>query len=187
MSLQEIEQQIKNDPALDNMRKPGIFYVPGVGKKSQPDIMFIGEAPGPMENASRRPFVGKAGVFFLDLLKTAGINPKKCYVTNAVKYMPTDDGRNFRKPEDFEVDAFRSYLYEEIELVNPEIVVALGNVPMIALAPGVSGISKYHGQVLRTNELEFFAMYHPSYLNYNPGARAMLEADMKALSDLFED
>jgi uracil-DNA glycosylase len=182
MDLQEIETEIKNDPVLESMRRPGIFYVPGIGKTNEPDIMFIGEAPGPMENAKRKPFQGKAGTIFFELLNHAKINPRNCYITNAVKYMPTDDGKRFRKPSEYEVDCFRQYLFDEIDTVNPRIIATLGGVPAAALAPGVKGVANFHGRVMATTEFIFYAMYHPSYVNYNPGAKATLQSDMVGLA-----
>src|SRR6188474_1944233 len=93
-------------------------------------LLLIGEAPGPQENIQGKPFVGPAGQLLDKILLAANFDPEKdVYITNSVFRMPPgDDGKQFRKPSDAEVDYYRPFVFEIIRLIDPLVILLTGNV-----------------------------------------------------------
>ena len=150
-------------------------------------VMLIGEAPGEQESLKRRPFVGKAGKNLDEFLELAGIDRGEMYVSNAVKFRPTTlsaAGRVVnRPPTREEVKLFLPWLMREIELVAPEVVVTLGNVPLRALVGPKAVIGDVHGQFMDLNGARLYPMYHPASLIYNPALRAVYAQDVEYLAE----
>lgn len=148
-------------------------------------VMLIGEAPGQQETLARRPFVGKAGKNLDEFLEMAGIDRSDLYVSNTVKFRPTRvsaAGRIInRPPTREEINLFLPWLKREIELVAPQIVVTLGNVPLRALLSFRATIGEMHGQRIRAEELEIYPMYHPASIIYNPSLREVYAEDVRKL------
>lgn len=140
------------------------------------DILFVGEAPGKTEVEQGKPFVGMAGETFEGYLNSIGLNRNMVRITNTCFFRPIKKkiGKNDRvtvsnrPPKISEVNLFREILDEEISLVNPKIIVTLGNVPLKRLTD-FSSIGECHGEVYFNKELNryIFPMYHPSSLTYN--------------------
>ena len=130
-------------PRLDACRRCPLFAdatqgVPGEGGM-QADIMFVGEQPGDQEDLAGRPFVGPAGKLFDTALERVGIDRARVYVTNAVKHFkfePRGKRRIHKKPNTSEIDACRWWLSQEVGLVRPKLIVALG----ATAAFGVTGV-----------------------------------------------
>nr|WP_101495423.1 uracil-DNA glycosylase [Clostridium acetireducens] len=140
------------------------------------NLLFIGEAPGKTEVEERKPFVGKAGESFEKYLKYIGLNRKNVRITNTCFFRPIKIKTNKfgkktvsnRTPKVKEINLFKNILNEEIELVNPKIIVTLGNIPLKQMT-NFKSIGECHGN-LYFNEIlnvNIFPMYHPSSLNYN--------------------
>lgn len=164
-----IKDKIEQDPNFNHLREVGRNYVPGSGKLDSPDIMFVGEAPGSMENATRVVFKGKAGKIFNDTLATIGYTRNDVYVTNVLKYMPVDSTGRIRKPTPEEISASREYLGQEIMVINPKVVCLLGATALTAIFPNYTSISKYRGNfMLDSAGFTYIATYHPSFFQY-PG------------------
>ena len=108
------------------------------------------------------------------------------YVTNAVKFRPTKRsaaGRTVnRPPTREEVSLFLPWLRREIELVAPEVIVTLGNVPLRALTGLKAVIGDVHGTLQEADGLRLYPMYHPASLIYNPGLREVYAEDIRRLS-----
>jgi DNA polymerase len=122
MDLKTLASRIKRCRlcALGKTRK---HAVPGEGN-SKAKVMFIGEAPGKKEDETGRPFAGKAGKFFNELLKKNRIDRKKCFITSVVKCHPPKN----RNPKSIEAKiCVQEYLMKQVRLVNPKIIVLLGN------------------------------------------------------------
>ena len=123
----------------------------GEGQSDHPAIMLIGEAPGEQETLQKRPFVGKAGKNLDGFLQVVGLNREDIYISNVVKVRPTkvsDKGRvSNRPPNREELALFTPFLYEEIHLVQPELIVTLGNVALKALAGSKAIIGSMHGEM----------------------------------------
>ena len=149
-------------------------------------VMLVGEAPGEQETLQGHPFVGKAGKNLNEFLELAGMERSALYVTNAVKFRPTkisSAGRTVnRPPTREEVSLFLPWLRREIELVAPEVIVTLGNVPLRALIGPKATIGDVHGAFQDADGLRLYPMYHPASLIYNPGLRDVYAADIRRLS-----
>jgi uracil-DNA glycosylase len=142
-------------------------------------ILFIGEAPGKNEDLQGRPFVGAAGKFLDELLKTIDLTREEVYVSNIVKYRPP----NNRDPNDDEKKACRVWLNSELLFVNPKVIVTLGRHALTKFVPDTN-ISSSHGQTFpHPTGIPIFAMYHPAAALYNPNLRDVLKKDFQKLKD----
>lgn len=155
----------------------------------KPKLMLIGEAPGEQETLMGRPFVGKAGKNLDHFLELAGMRREEIYISNAVKIRPTKTGKtgriSNRPPTKEEIALFRPWLLREIDLVAPQVIATLGNVPLFA----VTGdrrltIGEAHGRVMEAGETgrRLFALYHPASLIYNRALEPVYEQDVRALA-----
>lgn len=149
-------------------------------------VMLIGEAPGEQETLKRRPFVGKAGKNLDEFLELAGLARDQLYVTNTVKFRPTKisaAGRTVnRPPMQEEVRLFLPWLLREIEAVDPECIVTLGNVPLRALNGKAAVIGSVHGAFLDAGGCRLYPMYHPASVIYNPALREVYREDVRRLA-----
>ena len=164
--------------------------VPGEGAP-RARVMLIGEAPGEQEALQHRPFVGRAGKNLDDFLEGAGLDRGALYVTNTVKLRPTrlsPAGRLVNRPPDRrEIADFLPWLWREIELVDPEVVVTLGNVPLRALTGGGAAIGAAHGRLIEVRGRRIYPMYHPAALIYDPSLRPVYAADIARLAERLRD
>lgn len=168
----------------------------GEGNAKQPPIMLIGEAPGEQESLQGRPFVGKAGKNLDGFLQVLELNREDIYISNVVKIRPTkvsDKGRiSNRPPSKEELALFTPYLMEEILLVQPRMIVTLGNVALKALCGQKAVIGDMHGkpvQVTVTHEKQsaafsLFPLYHPASIIYNRSLQAVYDEDLQVLKML---
>lgn len=127
-------------------------------------LMVIGEAPGRDETRLGRPFVGKAGSFFIGVFERAlGMKRNEAYITNVLKVWPRIETKRLktRKPMKEEEVVFTPFLLEEIELVDPTVIVAVGKVAFFALMPGEAFKA---GQWMSFDGRHVMPVYHPSYL-----------------------
>lgn len=131
--------------------------VPGEGALSA-RVMLIGEAPGREEDRSGQPFVGAAGRFLDEVLAGSGVDRRDLFITNTVKCRP----ENNRPPRKREVDTCTSlYLFEQIELINPALIMVLGSVATRKLL-GVNSVNEVRGRVIEHNNRKYLAGYHPA-------------------------
>ena len=153
----------------------------GVVKSSGPvsSLFVIGEAPGSDEDAAGEPFVGRSGKMLDKLLEGAKIKRHQVFITNAVKCRPTqNDGKKNRTPTVDECESCRPWLYKEIELVKPKVIITLGKIStesVLALPKNFTlgeYVNKSHETHLRkedskeiiTNMYTVVPCWHPSYL-----------------------
>ncbi len=131
-------------------------------------LMFVGEEPGDQEDLQGRPFIGPAGRVLDRALAEAGIERDKVYITNAVKHFknePRGKRRIHKKPDTSEIDACRWWLDHELELIQPEIVVALGATAARGLAKKSLTINANRGRLIEFRPgLQGVVTVHPSYL-----------------------
>lgn len=152
-------------------------------------ILLIGEAPGANEEKEGRPFVGKAGKNLTEFMESIKIDRSELYITNVVKIRPyrisPKTGRSInRAPDNNEKALFTPFLYEEIEAVNPEIVVTLGNVPLQAVLNDKSvSIGEYHGKLINFMGKKIFPLYHPAAVIYNSSLKKIYTNDLKELRE----
>jgi uracil-DNA glycosylase family protein len=131
-------------------------------------LMLVGEQPGDQEDLSGRPFVGPAGKVLDKALETAGIERTDVYVTNAVKHFKNEQRgkrRIHKKPDTSEIDACRFWLGNEIDIVQPNVVVALGATAARALMRRTLSINASRGRLIALEgEMKAVITVHPSYL-----------------------
>lgn len=131
----------------------------GVGPDDA-DVMFIGEGPGEQEDLRGEPFVGAAGMLLDDMLSIIDLSRENCYIANIVKCRPP---RN-RDPLETEQEACIGYLYRQIELIRPKIIVCLGRISAMKLIDPNYRITREHGTWVQKNGIWMSAMFHPSAL-----------------------
>ncbi|HYS46042.1 MAG TPA: UdgX family uracil-DNA binding protein [Rhizomicrobium sp.] len=145
--------------------KGGIRAVLGEGPL-HPDLAFVGEQPGDLEDIAGKPFVGPAGKLLDKAMAEAGIDRKQVYVTNAVKHFKFEQRGKRRlhsKPTAGEVKHYRWWLEKELDLVKPRLVVALGATAALALAGKPLAIGKNRGPIILDGRPGFITI-HPSFL-----------------------
>ncbi len=128
-------------------------------------VMFVGEQPGDKEDLKGKPFVGPAGGILNKALQEAGIDRKQVYVTNAVKHFkwePRGKRRIHKKPNAIEITACRPWLEAEIEVVRPEVVVALGATAAQALLGKDFRVTQRRGELIPSDGRYLTATVHPS-------------------------
>ncbi len=141
--------------ALAETRTTVVF---GVGSPKA-DVMLIGEAPGFNEDQEGEPFVGAAGHLLDRLLSEIGLSRQEVYIANVLKCRPP----NNRDPLQGEIDACKGYLLEQIKLVEPRVVVTLGNFSTKLLLRTDVGITKLRGQVVDWWQgIQLIPTYHPA-------------------------
>ncbi len=148
----------------------------------QAEIMFIGEAPGEREDKLGRPFVGAAGQFLDELLKSIGLERSDVYISNVVKYRPPEN----RDPTDEEKAQCMPWLQLEMALIKPKIVVPLGRHALGHFFTKLS-ISNAHGKPQKlTDNVTVFPIYHPAAALHNGGLRQALYDDFSALKTFLD-
>ncbi len=148
---------------------------------AESELVFIGEAPGKNEDLEGRPFVGAAGKFLAEMLGEIKMKREKIYITNIVKYRPP----NNRDPEPQEIEDCKEWLWGELKLIKPKLIVFLGRHSLNHFFP-LEKISQVHGKLLiRTlpslGRQHFLALYHPAAALYNGSMREVLIKDFKKI------
>lgn len=173
-------------------RKCGLWETrtqPVAGEGSvKADIMFIGEAPGFHEDKQGRPFVGRAGKILDELLASVSLRRNDVFIANILKCRPP---RN-RNPNKSEISACSEYLNQQIDIVQPSVIVALGNFAsefiLNKFTLPFSKISKIHGKVFKKETLSgiryIIPMYHPAVAIYNPTKKSLLLDDMRSINQV---
>lgn len=149
-------------------------FVPAVGPEES-DYMLIGEAPGANEVEEGEPFVGRAGEKMNDILSDIGVSRSELYITNLVKIRPPEN----RDPKKDEIEAWAPLLEKEIERVDPEIIITLGNFPSKQVLDTSKGISKIHGRVFTREGQKIMPVYHPAATLYDRSKTPELEKDLR--------
>jgi len=145
------------------------------------ELMFVGEAPGAMEDSSGKPFVGRSGELLTKMIENVLLlSRSEVYITNIVKCRP----RNNAEPTPAEAHTCQPYLLKQIALIKPRIIVALGATAYHYLSGDDSNISKVRGSVLQKKEYILIPTYHPSYLLRNPSAKKDVFEDLKMIKGL---
>ena len=152
--------------------------VPGDGP-STADIMMIGEGPGFHEDRQGLPFVGPAGRFLDQLITSSGLKRKDVFITNVVKCRPP----NNRDPMPGEIEACRKHLDEQIEFINPKVIVTLGRFSMARFIPNQT-IGRVRAKARQVEGRTIYPMYHPAAALHNGNLRSVIEDDFKAIPSL---
>lgn len=186
-NAEELEN-IKNEIIADNLplKENATNVVMG---KGSPDakILFVGEAPGRMEDLQGMPFVGAAGKNLDKLLAEVGLSLNEVYVANILKYRPPEN----RAPNKDEIRTHTPYLVKQIKVIKPEVVCSLGNyATKFFLAEGdvekmdsLPGITAIHGKVKLIDfhgvKIKLIPLFHPAAIIYNRKLIVEWEKDMQ--------
>lgn len=140
--------------------------VPGEGPANA-QVMFVGEAPGAVNDREGRPFVGRGGAIFDSILAAVGIERRAVYISNIVKCWPPGNRRPSRK----EIQACHRHLADELETIRPAVVIALGRTAFTALTGQNIPFREIMGRSVRVGTAVVVPMYHPNGLRYIKGGR----------------
>ena len=150
------------------------------------DIYFLGEAPGYYEDREGRPFVGQAGKLLDKLIESIGLNRADVYISNVVRFRPPAN----RDPDPDEISAFAPYVDEELQIIDPKIVVTLGRFSMAKFLPDVK-ISSVHGRVymrdLNGKRRVVIPMYHPAAALRSGAVLSVLRNDFMVIKKALRD
>lgn len=139
-------------------------------------LCFVGEGPGADEDAQGFPFVGAAGQLLDKMIAAMGIERDDVYVCNIVKCRPPKN----RTPEPEEMNACMPYLVEQLALVEPQVIVALGKTAVQGLFGSAEGITRIRGRWrLYQGRIAVMPTFHPAYLLRNPAAKREVWADLQ--------
>ncbi|MBM3840976.1 MAG: uracil-DNA glycosylase [Verrucomicrobia bacterium] len=184
-ALRERALVCRKCPHLAQSRKNVVF---GVGDIHCP-LMFVGEAPGADEDAQGEPFVGAAGQLLTRIIKAMGFSRDTVYIANILKCRPDtpDQAYGNRKPTPEEMQTCSPYLLEQIDLIQPKVIVALGATAVEGLLGRTEGISRLRGQFQEFRGVPVMPTFHPSYLLRNESLavkRQVWEDMLKVLEKL---
>lgn len=178
--LNELKARIEAADVTPELKKQATQLVFGDGN-AEAEIVFIGEAPGKNEDEVGKPFVGAAGKFLNEMLEMVNLERADIYITNIVKYRPP----NNRDPEPAEKAAWLPYLQEQLDIIQPKLIVTLGRHSMDVLLPGLK-ISQAHGKPKRYKDHVYLPLFHPAAALYNGGMRQTLIDDFALIPQILK-
>ena len=146
-------------------------------------VMFIGEGPGKNEDLKGEPFVGAAGQLLNELLAHAGLEREQVYIANVVKCRPPGN----RDPEQLEIDTCTPFLREQIRLIEPDVLVTLGNFATKFVLKTETGITRLHGTVQQAGRFTVLPIFHPAAAIYDRTKRDALFSDFERLGELLAE
>lgn len=183
IEIEKLNKKIRNCKkcSLWKVRKN---VVPGEGPVNA-EIMIVGQAPGVEENKVGKPFVGRAGKFLNELLKIAGVKREKVFINSPLKCLPQPPPN--RKPTKKEIEACLPYLRKQIEIINPQKFILLGEVAFKVFFPKKK-LGAFRGRwtpptphpFFKGNK-KFFITYHPAAGLRFPKIKKILEKDFKKI------
>jgi len=152
-------------PNLASSRKNVVFGVGNIDAQ----LMFVGEAPGADEDAQGEPFVGAAGQLLTKIITATGLSRSDVYIANILKCRPDTPGQTSgnRKPTAEEMQTCIPFLHEQIDLIRPKVIVALGATAVEGLLGKTIGIMKLRGNWQTYRDTPLMPTFHPAYLLRN--------------------
>jgi DNA polymerase len=157
-------------------RKQIVF---GVGNPNA-DLMFVGEAPGADEDEQGIPFVGRAGQLLTKIIEAINLKRDDVYIANIIKCRPPQN----RNPEPDEVASCEPFLFRQVDVIKPKVIVALGKYAAQTLLRSEAPISRLRGQVFDYRGAKLIPTFHPAYLLRNPSSKREVWEDMKLVRSL---
>jgi len=149
-------------------------------------IILLGEGPGFNEDLQGKPFVGAAGKTLNELLQLAGLKREEVYITNAVRCRPPEN----RDPADDEIETCSIYLQQQVGLMKPKLVVALGRIAARALLGRHVSVGREHGSIIECTYagvgFKLFLTYHPAAAIYSGRTKQELQADFLKLKQILK-
>jgi len=188
-SLDELNSAIKDclNCPLGSTRKKFVF---GKGNPSA-DVMCIGEGPGADEDEKGEPFIGRAGQLLTDILKAINFSRDEIFIANIVKCRPP----NNRTPFPNEIKECIPYLYKQIDLIKPKVILCLGLTAAQALLQQKDTLTNFRGNIYNfvnpisdsNNAIKVMVTYHPAALLRNPNWKKGCWNDVQLFRKLYED
>jgi DNA polymerase len=151
----------------------------GVGNPDA-DLMFVGEAPGADEDIQGFPFVGRAGQLLTKIIEAIDLKRDDVYIANVIKCRPPGN----RNPEPDEVSTCEPFLFQQIDIIKPKVIVALGKFGAQTLLRTLDPISRLRGRVYEFRGAKLVPTFHPAYLLRNPSSKREVWEDMKLVRKL---
>lgn len=179
-TLEELYEAIKDCRSCP-LGETRTHLVLGTGNP-EAEIMFVGEAPGFHEDRQGIPFVGPAGQFLDQLLRSIGLDRSRVYIANTLKCRPPEN----RDPLPEELAVCTPYLFKQIEIIKPRIICPLGNHATRTLLRTNTGISQLHGKLVRKGGLAYVPLFHPAAALHKPPLKAVLIEDFQRLREHLE-
>ena len=168
-AMDQLRNEILSSNKSPELLASGANLVFGVGSVDA-DLMFVGEAPGEDEDREGEPFVGKAGQLLMKIIQATGLDRKKVYIANVLKYRPDTPSKSFgnRKPRKDEIETWFPFLMRQIEIIQPKVIVGLGATALEGLLGHMpTGITRLRGNWQSYRSVPVMPTFHPSYLLRN--------------------
>lgn len=183
LNWEELTQTVANC-TLCELCKSRIQTVLGVGDCNA-DIMFIGEAPGENEDKQGEPFVGRAGMLLNEMIKSMQLQRKDVYIANILKCRPPQN----RDPSPKEIELCTPYLKQQIALINPKVLIAVGRIAAQHLLNTEDSMSQMRGKIYHyaDKKVPLFVIYHPAYLLRSPREKSKAYADILKIFDFLKN
>jgi DNA polymerase len=144
-------------------------------------LMFVGEGPGADEDAQGLPFVGRAGQLLNNMINAMGLRRDQVYIANIVKCRPPQN----RVPEPIEANTCSPFLFRQIDIIHPEVIVALGATAATYLLGAKSPLGALRGRIHQARGLKLIVTYHPAFLLRDPRQKKEAWADLQiAMAEL---
>jgi uracil-DNA glycosylase family 4 len=151
----------------------------GVGN-ADAELMFVGEAPGADEDIQGFPFVGRAGQLLTKIIEAIDLKREDVYIANVIKCRPPGN----RNPDPDEVATCEPFLFQQIDIIKPKVIVALGKFGAQTLLRTLDPISRLRGRVYEFRGAKLVPTFHPAYLLRNPSSKREVWEDMKLVRKL---
>lgn len=175
--LSELRMEIGNCTRCKlHLERKNIVY--GYGNP-QAELMFIGEAPGFDEDIQGLPFVGRAGQLLTRIIKAIDMEREDVYIANIIKCRPPGN----RSPQPDEIETCVLFLFRQIEIIKPKIIVALGSFAAQRLLNTKVPITSIRGRFMRYKDIHVMPTFHPAYLLRNMNKKREVWEDMKIVRE----
>jgi DNA polymerase len=176
-ALRQFNEEIK-DCKKCGLHKTRTKFVFGEGNP-RAQLVFVGEAPGRDEDQQGRPFVGRAGQLLTKIIEAMGYKREDVFICNVLKCRPP----NNRAPEPGEVEQCEPHLLEQLRLIGPKAICALGTHAAHTLLKTDTPISAMRGNFYDYHGIKLMPTYHPAYLLRNPAEKRKVWEDVQKIRD----
>jgi len=157
-------------------------FVYGVGNPNA-KVMLVGEGPGADEDAQGIPFVGRAGQLLTKILEAISFKREEVYIANIVKCRPPGN----RTPNPVEIETCIPYLYKQIEIIQPKLILCLGTTAAVSLLKRKESLGAMRNKVHQIGEIKVVVTYHPAALLRNPNWKKDCWADVQFFRKLYDE
>lgn len=174
--LEKIAKEIEN--CRECKKNKSGMAVPGEGN-ADAQVMFVGEAPGRTEAATGRPFIGRSGKLLRKMINEVGLLEENVFITSPVKYLP-----DYITPKPSDVEHGRTHFDEQVEIINPKVIVLLGRVAALAVLKQNISVVLRHGEIIKDQGRTYFITVHPAAAIRFLKMRKTFEEDFKKLTGI---